>query len=48
MASNAATADWVLSPEERDAVDAIAGWDGTNEEVERFGMGADAPSAPAR
>ncbi len=48
VAGNAATSDWMLSPEERDAVDAIAAWDGTDEEVERFGMGADVPQAPIR
>lgn len=46
--ANAAAADWTLSPEDRDAVDAIASWDGTDEEVERFGMGPDVPSAPMR
>ena len=46
--SNAAAADWMFTPEERDAVDAIAAWDGTNEEVERFGMGANVPQAPVR
>jgi len=48
VAANAAAADWTLTLEERDAVDAIASWDGTDEEVERFGMGADVPPAPAR
>ena len=43
VVANAATADWMLSPEERDAVDAIASWDGSDEDVERFGMGAQAP-----
>ena len=46
--ANAAAADWTLSMEERGAVDAIASWDGADEEVERFGMGPDVPSAPAR
>lgn len=48
VAANAAAADWALSSEERDAVDAIAAWDGTDEEVERFGMGANVPQAPVR
>lgn len=48
VAANAAAADWTLTLEERDAVDAIASWDGTDEEVERFGMGTDVPPAPAR
>lgn len=46
--ANAAAADWTLTIEERDAVDAIALWDGTDEEIERFGMGSDVPPAPAR
>ena len=45
---NARTCEWALTPEERDAVDAIAAWDGTNEEIERFGTGANVPAAPAR
>ena len=48
VAANAAAADWTLTLEERDAVDAIASWDGTDEEIERFGMGTDVPPAPAR
>ena len=44
VVANAATADWMLSREERDAVDAIASWDGSDEDVERFGMGAQAPA----
>ncbi len=44
---NASTCDWVLTPEERDAVDAIAAWDGNDEEIERFGTG-NAPKAPPR
>lgn len=48
VAANAAAADWTLTLDERDAVDAIASWDGTDEEIERFGMGTDVPPAPAR
>lgn len=48
VAANAAAADWTLTIEERDAVDAVASWDGTDEEIERFGMGTDVPPAPAR
>ena len=35
---NAAAADWQLSLEERDEIDAIASWDGTGDEVEEPGM----------
>lgn len=48
VTANAAAGEWALSPEERDAVDAIAAWDGTDEEVERFGMGPGVPQAPVR
>lgn len=37
VAANAAAAEWELTPDERDAVDAIAAWDGTGEEVEEPG-----------
>ena len=37
VATNAAAADWELTIEERDAVDAIAHWDGSGEEVEEPG-----------
>jgi len=37
VAANAAAADWELTLDERDAVDAIASWDGTDEEVEEPG-----------
>jgi aryl-alcohol dehydrogenase-like predicted oxidoreductase len=46
--SNANAGNWTLSLEERDAVDDIASWEGTGEDVERFGMGPTAPKAPAR
>ncbi|MEK9660097.1 MAG: aldo/keto reductase [Chloroflexota bacterium] len=39
VTANAAASDWVLTDEERDAVDAIARWDGTDEEIEGFGPG---------
>jgi aryl-alcohol dehydrogenase-like predicted oxidoreductase len=42
--SNSTAGDWVLTDEERDAIDAIAGWDGSNEEIEGYGPG----SAPVR
>lgn len=42
--SNARAGEWALTMEERDAVDAIAAWDGSGEEIERFGMGAKAPA----
>ena len=41
---NARAGDWTLTMEERDAVDEIATWDGSGEEVERFGMGAKVPA----
>ncbi len=47
VAANANACDWTLSPEERDAVDAIAAWDGSDEEIERFGMG-NSPKYPNR
>jgi len=37
VAGNAKAADWELTLEERDLVDAIAAWDGTDEEVEEPG-----------
>ena len=42
VVSNAAAGDWVMTDEERDAIDTIAGWDGTSEEIEGFGPGAPA------
>ena len=45
--ANAKTCDWVLTQEERNAVDAIAAWDGNDEEIERFGMG-NSPKYPPR
>jgi aryl-alcohol dehydrogenase-like predicted oxidoreductase len=36
-AANAAASEWDMTPEERDAVDAIVAWDGTGEEVEEPG-----------
>ena len=42
--ANATAGDWVMTDEERDEIDAIAGWDGTAEEIEGFGPG----SAPVR
>ena len=47
VASNAAACEWTLSREQRDAIDAIASWDGTSEEIERFGM-TSGPKSPAR
>ena len=47
VASNAAACDWELTRDEREAVDAIAVWDGSSEEIERFGMGF-APKYPDR
>ncbi len=47
VAANAAACDWELTREQREAVDAIASWDGTDEEIERFGMG-NSPSYPDR
>ena len=41
--ANAKAGDWVLTPEERDDVDAMAPWDGTGNEVETFGMGGASP-----
>jgi len=35
--ANAATSEWVMTMEERDAVDAIVAWDGTGQEVEEPG-----------
>ena len=45
---NANACEWVMSQEERDLIDGIAAWEGTGEEVERFGMGPNVPSAPIR
>lgn len=42
--ANATAGDWVMTDEERDEIDAIAGWDGTAEEIEGYGPG----SAPVR
>jgi aryl-alcohol dehydrogenase-like predicted oxidoreductase len=39
VTANAAASEWVLTDEERDAADAIARWDGTDEEIEGFGPG---------
>ena len=46
--SNANAANWILDREQRDQVDEIAYWEGSNEDIERFGMGPDVPSAPPR
>ena len=46
--SNANAANWILDREQRDRVDEIAYWEGSNEDIERFGMGPDVPSAPPR
>ena len=40
VAANAVAGDWVMSDEDRDAIDAIASWDGTSEEIEGYGVGA--------
>ena len=40
--ANARAGDWHMTMEERDAVDAIAAWDGTDAEVEG-GMGGPTP-----
>ena len=37
VVTNAAAAEWQMTMEERDAIDAIAAWDGTDEEVEEPG-----------
>jgi aryl-alcohol dehydrogenase-like predicted oxidoreductase len=42
--ANATAGDWAMTDEERDEIDAIAGWDGSAEEIEGFGPGA----APVR
>ena len=44
VAANAKAADWQMTKEERDAVDAIAAWDGTGEEVEGGGPGGVKPT----
>ncbi len=41
--ANAKAGDWQMTIEERDAIDAIAPWDGTGNEVESFGMGGMPP-----
>jgi aryl-alcohol dehydrogenase-like predicted oxidoreductase len=41
--ANAAAAGWQMSAEERAAIDAIAAWDGTNEEIEGSGPGGAKP-----
>ncbi len=46
--SNANAANWILDREQRDQVDEIAYWEGSDEDIERFGMGPDVPSAPPR
>ncbi|MBI67877.1 MAG: aldo/keto reductase [Chloroflexi bacterium] len=46
--SNANAANWILDREQRDRVDEIAYWEGSDEDIERFGMGPDVPSAPPR
>ena len=40
VAANAVSGDWAMTDEERDAIDAIASWDGTSEEVEGYGPGS--------
>jgi len=42
VASNATAGDWAMTDEERDVIDAIAGWDGSNEEIEGYGPGSPA------
>ena len=46
--SNANAANWILDREQRDQVDEIAYWEGSDEDIERFGMGPDVPAAPPR
>ena len=41
--ANAKAGDWAMTSEEREAIDTIAPWDGTGNEVESFGPGATAP-----
>ncbi|MCH7607431.1 MAG: aldo/keto reductase [Chloroflexi bacterium] len=41
--ANAKAGDWKMTIEERDAIDAIAPWGGTGNEVESYGMGGAAP-----
>ena len=41
--ANATAGDWKMTIEERDAIDAIAPWDGSDNEVESFGMGGTPP-----
>ncbi len=43
VAANAKAADWQMTQEERDAVDAIAAWDGTGDEIEGGGPGGVKP-----
>ncbi|PZC45414.1 MAG: putative oxidoreductase [Chloroflexi bacterium] len=40
VAANAVSGDWVMTDEERDAIDAIASWDGTSEEIETYSPGS--------
>jgi aryl-alcohol dehydrogenase-like predicted oxidoreductase len=40
VVANAVSGDWVMTDEERDAIDAIACWDGTSEEIEGYGPGS--------
>lgn len=40
VVANAVSGDWVMTDEERDAIDAIASWDGTSEEIEGYGPGS--------
>jgi aryl-alcohol dehydrogenase-like predicted oxidoreductase len=40
VAANAVSGDWAMTDDERDAIDAIASWDGTSEEIEGYGPGS--------
>jgi aryl-alcohol dehydrogenase-like predicted oxidoreductase len=40
VAANAVSGDWAMTDDQRDAIDAIATWDGTAEEIEGFGPGS--------
>jgi aryl-alcohol dehydrogenase-like predicted oxidoreductase len=40
VTSNAKASSWAMTLEERDAIDAIAAWDGTGAEIEGFGGGS--------
>jgi aryl-alcohol dehydrogenase-like predicted oxidoreductase len=44
VTANSTAGDWVMTDEERDAIDAIAAWGGTSEEIEGYGP----DSAPVR